>query len=151
MKIDRAKRCFKNEWTLKVYNFSCLFFPFLDSGANVILTTGGIDDLCLKYFVEAGAMADANKLTSRGTYNIIYLYSFSSFLQFFGPCQWKTSIWDWRSIFVLKSKNDECESSSPFFLEFRKKNLNFCAHYTNWLLLGSLHKWCPILGRGGGA
>ncbi|CAD5110982.1 DgyrCDS334 [Dimorphilus gyrociliatus] len=29
----------------------------LASGANVILTTGGIDDLCLKYFVEAGAMA----------------------------------------------------------------------------------------------
>ena len=29
----------------------------LSSGANVILTTGGIDDLCLKYFVEAGAMA----------------------------------------------------------------------------------------------
>merc|ERR1711934_73002 len=29
----------------------------LDSGANVILTTWGIDDLCLKYFVEAGAMA----------------------------------------------------------------------------------------------
>ncbi|KAL3888194.1 hypothetical protein ACJMK2_000617 [Sinanodonta woodiana] len=27
------------------------------TGANVILTTGGIDDLCLKYFVEAGAMA----------------------------------------------------------------------------------------------
>ncbi|XP_065578275.1 T-complex protein 1 subunit alpha-like isoform X2 [Artemia franciscana] len=27
------------------------------SGANVILTTGGIDDLCLKYFVESGAMA----------------------------------------------------------------------------------------------
>ena len=26
-------------------------------GANVILTTGGIDDLCLKYFVEAGAIA----------------------------------------------------------------------------------------------
>ena len=23
----------------------------------MILTTGGIDDLCLKYFVEAGAMA----------------------------------------------------------------------------------------------
>ena len=35
-------------------------FPFQlnpGSGANVILTTGGIDDLCLKYFVEAGAMA----------------------------------------------------------------------------------------------
>ena len=29
----------------------------LDSGATVVLTTGGIDDLCLKYFVEAGAMA----------------------------------------------------------------------------------------------
>lgn len=29
----------------------------LSSGANVILTTGGIDDLCLKYFVEAGAIA----------------------------------------------------------------------------------------------
>ncbi|XP_058856762.1 T-complex protein 1 subunit alpha-like [Acipenser ruthenus] len=29
----------------------------LASGANVILTTGGIDDICLKYFVEAGAMA----------------------------------------------------------------------------------------------
>lgn len=28
----------------------------LASGANVILTSGGIDDLCLKYFVEAGAM-----------------------------------------------------------------------------------------------
>lgn len=27
------------------------------SGANVILTTQGIDDLCLKYFVAAGAMA----------------------------------------------------------------------------------------------
>ncbi|XP_049762950.1 T-complex protein 1 subunit alpha [Schistocerca cancellata] len=26
-------------------------------GANVILCSGGIDDLCLKYFVEAGAMA----------------------------------------------------------------------------------------------
>lgn len=29
----------------------------LAAGANVILTTGGIDDLCLKYFVEGGAMA----------------------------------------------------------------------------------------------
>ena len=29
----------------------------LGAGANVILCTGGIDDLCLKYFVEAGAMA----------------------------------------------------------------------------------------------
>ena len=49
---------FKNEWTFKQYtNFHPCFFPFLDSGANVILTTGGIDDLCLKYFVEAGAMA----------------------------------------------------------------------------------------------
>jgi T-complex protein 1 subunit alpha len=29
----------------------------LKAGANVILTTKGIDSLCLKYFVEAGAMA----------------------------------------------------------------------------------------------
>jgi T-complex protein 1 subunit alpha len=29
----------------------------LSSGANVILTTKGIDDLCLKYFVEAGCLA----------------------------------------------------------------------------------------------
>ncbi len=29
----------------------------LDTGAKVILTTKGIDDLCLKYFVEAGAIA----------------------------------------------------------------------------------------------
>uniref|UniRef100_A0A915EYT9 T-complex protein 1 subunit alpha n=1 Tax=Echinococcus canadensis TaxID=519352 RepID=A0A915EYT9_9CEST len=29
----------------------------LGAGANVVLTTGGIDDLCMKYFVEAGAMA----------------------------------------------------------------------------------------------
>ncbi|XP_026193573.1 T-complex protein 1 subunit alpha [Cyclospora cayetanensis] len=29
----------------------------LQSGANVIVTTQGIDDMCLKYFVEAGAIA----------------------------------------------------------------------------------------------
>eukprot|EP01100_Stratorugosa_tubuloviscum_P003862 TRINITY_DN193_c0_g3_i1.p1 TRINITY_DN193_c0_g3~~TRINITY_DN193_c0_g3_i1.p1 ORF type:complete len:552 (+),score=310.27 TRINITY_DN193_c0_g3_i1:167-1822(+) len=29
----------------------------LKAGANVILTTKGIDDMCLKYFIEAGAMA----------------------------------------------------------------------------------------------
>jgi len=29
----------------------------LKSGANVVLTTKGIDDMCMKYFVEAGAMA----------------------------------------------------------------------------------------------
>ena len=29
----------------------------LASGANVVLTTKGIDDLCLKYFVEAGVLA----------------------------------------------------------------------------------------------
>ena len=29
----------------------------LKSGANVVLTTQGIDDLCLKYFVEAGVLA----------------------------------------------------------------------------------------------
>lgn len=29
----------------------------MSSGANVVLTTGGIDDMCLKYFVDVGAMA----------------------------------------------------------------------------------------------
>lgn len=29
----------------------------LASGANVIFTTGGIDDMCLKYFVDVGALA----------------------------------------------------------------------------------------------
>lgn len=29
----------------------------LKTGANVVLTTGGIDDLCLKQFIESGAMA----------------------------------------------------------------------------------------------
>ena len=29
----------------------------IDAGANVILTTKGIDDMALKYFVEAGALA----------------------------------------------------------------------------------------------
>lgn len=28
----------------------------LATGVNVVLVSGGIDDLCLKYFVEAGAM-----------------------------------------------------------------------------------------------
>lgn len=28
----------------------------MDAGANVILTTGGIDDLCMKYFVEANVL-----------------------------------------------------------------------------------------------
>lgn len=29
----------------------------LEAGANVVLTTKGIDDMCLKQFVEAGVMA----------------------------------------------------------------------------------------------
>lgn len=33
------------------------FKRFLASGANVILTTKGIDDLCLKEFVEKDCMA----------------------------------------------------------------------------------------------
>lgn len=28
----------------------------LATGVNVVLCSGGIDDLCLKYFIEAGAM-----------------------------------------------------------------------------------------------
>lgn len=29
----------------------------LTAGANVVMTTKGIDDMCLKYFVEAGVLA----------------------------------------------------------------------------------------------
>lgn len=29
----------------------------LATGVNVVLSSGGVDDLCMKYFVEAGAMA----------------------------------------------------------------------------------------------
>ncbi|GAV03058.1 hypothetical protein RvY_13540 [Ramazzottius varieornatus] len=36
----------------------------ISAGANVILCTGGIDDLCLKYFVEAGAMGVRRVKTS---------------------------------------------------------------------------------------
>jgi len=36
----------------------------LKAGANVVLTTKGIDDLCLKYFVEAGAIA-CRRVSSR--------------------------------------------------------------------------------------
>lgn len=36
----------------------------LATGANVVFTTQGIDDMCLKYFVEAGAMAARRVSTS---------------------------------------------------------------------------------------
>ncbi|KAI6184515.1 CCT-alpha [Aphelenchoides bicaudatus] len=38
----------------------------LKAGANVILTTGGIDDLCLKQFTEAGVMAVSTSLATLG-------------------------------------------------------------------------------------
>ena len=56
----------------------------LAAGANVVLTTKGIDDLCLKLFVESGAMAvrrckkeDLKRIakTTGGTL-IIYLHLF---------------------------------------------------------------------------
>jgi len=51
----------------------------LDAGANVVLTTKGIDDLCLKPFVEAGAMAvrrvkkEDMKRIAKATGGTIYL------------------------------------------------------------------------------
>lgn len=45
--------CFNREYDITKERIE----KILAAGANVILTTGGIDDLCLKYFVEAGAMA----------------------------------------------------------------------------------------------
>jgi len=59
----------------------------LGAGANVILCSGGIDDLCLKYFVEAGAIAvrrckkEDLKRIARATgglllsYNLLYCVS----------------------------------------------------------------------------
>lgn len=51
----------------------------LATGANVILTTKGIDDMCLKLFVEAGAMAvrrckkDDLKRIAKATGGLIFL------------------------------------------------------------------------------
>jgi T-complex protein 1 subunit alpha len=59
----------RKRYVLNILDFSVLRYPreteitlerirkILATGANVILTTKGIDDLCLKEFVEAGAMA----------------------------------------------------------------------------------------------
>ena len=59
----------------KISQTIMLVFSILDSGANVILTTGGIDDLCLKYFVEAGAMAVRRcKKVDLKRYKIIYVF-----------------------------------------------------------------------------
>jgi T-complex protein 1 subunit alpha len=49
--IDFDHDCSESEITLERVR------KILGSGANVILTTKGIDDLCLKEFIEAGAMA----------------------------------------------------------------------------------------------
>lgn len=54
----------------------------LKTGANVILTTGGIDDLCLKYFVEAGAMAVRRCKKADLKVNVLPFLSFS----FLFPC-----------------------------------------------------------------
>ncbi|GAO49540.1 T-complex protein 1 subunit alpha [Saitoella complicata NRRL Y-17804] len=50
---DQLEAIRKREATLTLDRIQ----KILGSGANVILTTKGIDDLCLKMFVEAGAMA----------------------------------------------------------------------------------------------
>lgn len=50
-KVFRLMTCSESEITLERVR------KILATGANVILTTKGIDDLCLKEFVEAGAMA----------------------------------------------------------------------------------------------
>ena len=42
----------------------------LQTGANVVLTTKGIDDVCLKYFVEAGAIA------ARRVKNAVFVFQF---------------------------------------------------------------------------
>jgi T-complex protein 1 subunit alpha len=65
---ERLKCFLKFIWLLVCQIISVWFYresditkerimKILNAGANVILTTGGIDDLNLKYFIEAGAMA----------------------------------------------------------------------------------------------
>ena len=51
--IEEEEICFSRETDIAKERVTKL----LNAGANVILTTGGIDDLCLKQFIEAGAMA----------------------------------------------------------------------------------------------
>lgn len=41
----------------------------LSTGVNVVLCSGGVDDLCMKYFVEAGAMAV--RRVKKGDFKII--------------------------------------------------------------------------------
>lgn len=60
--VDFSKVLFKmNDFGFGCYRESDItkerIQKILASGANVILTTGGIDDMCLKYFVDVGAMA----------------------------------------------------------------------------------------------
>lgn len=60
----------------------------LATGANVIMTTKGIDDLCLKLFVEAGAMGvrrvkkEDMKRIARATGGTFYLCPFFKHLSF---------------------------------------------------------------------
>lgn len=68
----------------------------LAAGANVILTTGGIDDLCLKYFVEAGAMAVRRckkvdlkriaKATGGGSFCDVLMYFIYNILKTWSVC-----------------------------------------------------------------
>jgi len=50
---------------------------YCQAGANVVFTTKGIDDLCLKYFVEAGAMGVRRclKVISTKKTNVLITYS----------------------------------------------------------------------------
>ena len=56
----------------------------LGSGANVVLTTKGIDDMCLKLFVEAGAIAvrrvnmeDMRRIAKASGGKFLYLFNFA--------------------------------------------------------------------------
>ena len=50
----------------------------LDAGANVILTTKGIDDMSLKYFVEAGAIA-CRRVPKEDLRSVWFLFLFDVF------------------------------------------------------------------------
>lgn len=56
--VEKLEFRFKHTFSSREYDITKeRIEKILGAGANVILTTGGIDDLCLKYFVEAGALA----------------------------------------------------------------------------------------------
>ncbi|KAJ4433597.1 T-complex protein 1 subunit alpha [Periplaneta americana] len=78
----------------------------LAAGANVILCTGGIDDLCLKYFVEAGAMAV--RRCKKADLKRIAKATGAGFSRHY--LTWK--VLEWSVIFLLHFRDDAFDASN---------------------------------------